>query len=102
MQIRGLKTSDIFKMSKILKKMWIKIDPADKSKEQLGAELILAIGENLYLAEDEVYDFLGNLVGLTGAEFSELPITEVIEIGKQFKAQPGVSDFFKVAGQSKK
>jgi hypothetical protein len=97
--MRSLKTSDIFKMSKILKKMNLKIDPKGKTQEQLGAEFVIAAAENLHLAEKEVNEFLGDLIGLKGEEFADLPIFEAVDIIKQFKAQPGVANFLSQAGQ---
>jgi hypothetical protein len=98
--LRGLKTSDIFKMSKILKKMGLKID-ADKEKTQvqLGAEVILSIFENIHLAENEVNEFLADLCGMKTEEFSELPIEKTMEIIKEFKQIQGVLNFLKLANQ---
>ena len=97
--MRELKTKDVFKMSKILKKISLKLETNEKTQEQMGAELIIMIGENLHLAEKEVNDFMGDLVGITGEEFAELRIEETLEYVKQFKSMPGITNFFKLAGQ---
>jgi hypothetical protein len=97
--MRPLKMGDVFKMSKILKKMNLKIDPNGKTQDQLGAEFVIAAAENLHLAEEEVNDFLGDLVDMPGWEFAALPISEAVDIIKQFKAQPGVANFLSQAGQ---
>ncbi|KNY24847.1 hypothetical protein [Pseudobacteroides cellulosolvens] len=99
MEIRQLKTNDLFKMSKILKKMGLKLDTKGKSQEQLGAELVMSAIENIHLAQDEVNEFLGDLVGMTGPEFGELPIDNSFEIIQKFKSIPGIANFFKKAGQ---
>jgi len=78
MKIRELRTSDIFKVSKILKKMNLKIE--GEKQEEVGKNLIMAVFENLHLAEDEVNEFVGGLVGLKPEEFAELPLPESIKI----------------------
>lgn len=98
--LRGLKTSDIFKMSKILKKMGLKVDAAEgKSQKQVGAELILLVFENLHLAEIELNEFLADMCGMKPEEFAELPIEKTLEIIKEFKQIPGLLDFLKQANQ---
>ena len=101
--MRGLITSDIFRMSKILKKMGIKVaaetdEGKEKSQNQMGAELIVTVLENIHLAEFEVNEFLGDLSGMTGDEFSKLSISDAFKIIKEFKELPGVSDFLQQAG----
>lgn len=104
--MRTLKTKDIFKMSKILKKIDVdfsSIETEGKSAETAGMEMVKVVVENMYQAEDEVNEFLGNLVGLTGEEVSELDLEDGIEIVKQFKNIKGLDFFFKSATkQSKK
>ena len=97
--MRELKTADIFRMSKILKKMNIKLNAEGKTAEKLGGELILQLGENLHLVENEVNEFMGSLVGCTAIEFSELPIAKTFEYFEEFKKLPGIADFFKSAGR---
>lgn len=110
--IRGLITSDIFKMSKILKKMGLKINTKEtikdqsgneilstKTQEQMGAELILSVFENIHLAEQEVNEFLADLASLTSEEFSKLPIEKTFEIIKELKNIPGLAGFLKQANQ---
>ena len=98
--LRNLKTSDIFKMSKILKKMGLKVDAGEgKTQQQVGAELILSVFENIHMAEAEVNEFLADLSGMKAAEFAELPIEQTMEIIKEFKRIPGLASFFNAAGQ---
>lgn len=101
--MRELKTADIFKMSKILKKIDITIDAEGKSSMQLGAEIILGAIENFHMAEKEITAFLADLIGITPKQFGELPITETMKYMEQFKELEGIESFFKLAGkQSKK
>lgn len=100
--MRELIFTDVFRMSRILKKIDIKNklgDLSDKSQEDVGAAMILAIIENLGAAEKEINEFMGDLVGLTGEEFGALPIAKSMEYFAEFKDQPGIKDFFKSAGQ---
>jgi len=109
--MRPLKTTDVYKMSRILKKINIRVDTETtklvngkekttaKTQNQLGAEMILAIGENLHQAENEVNDFLAELIGITKEEFSNLPITETFKYIEEFKQNEDVKSFFKLAGQ---
>lgn len=100
--MRELKTADVFKMSKILKKMDIKIDVEGKTQAQVGGELILKIGENLHLAEQEVNEFMGSLIDIPAKEFAELPLTKTFEYFEEFKNMPGIGNFFKFAGRLNK
>lgn len=97
--LRDLRTSDIFKMSKIIKKMGIKVETKDKSQEQVGADLILTVFENIHLAENEFYEFFGDLCGKTPEEFAKLPFEETLAILKKFKEIPGINTFFQGASQ---
>lgn len=98
--MRKLKTSDIFKMSKILKKMNIRFEIEEGiTPSQMGIQMIQRIIENLHLAEDEVNEFLGSLVGLDAKKFSELPIEDTLQIITLFKGQKGIANFLKLAGK---
>lgn len=99
--MRPFKTADIYKMSKILKKMNIKIEVNDKiTQQQMGVQMVQKIAENLHQAENEVNGFLAELVGIDAAKFSELPIEETFEIISLFKEQKGLSNFLQLAGKS--
>jgi hypothetical protein len=101
--LRELKSKDVFKMSKILKKMNLKINADEaKTQKQVGAELILSVFENLHLAEFEVNEFLADMAGIKIEEFEELPFEKTMEIVKEFKNIAGLSSFLKQANQSTK
>lgn len=114
--MRPLKTSDIFKMSKILKKLEVKsidviksidinsiVSKGEEEQKKAGLLAVVALvqkaAENLYRAEDEVNSLLGELVGITGEEFGEIPIEETLEIISLFKEQKGLANFLKLAGK---
>jgi len=79
--------------------MGIKVDTKDKTQEQVGADLILTVFENIHLAEQEFYEFFGDLCNKTPEEFKKLPFEETLEILKEFKKIPGINNFFRQASQ---
>lgn len=106
LKMRKLKTLDMYSMSKILKKMNLKaeISPGVKGKgvEEVGFEIILTALEHLHLAQDEINEFIGGLVGLSAAEFNDLEFEDTLKIFAMFKELKGVGNFIKSAGQLKK
>ena len=94
--MRQLITNDAFTMSRIIKKLNIKIQ--GQTDEEIGMELMLQIVENAHMAQSEINDFFGSLSGMSGEEFGKLPISQSLEIIKQFKELDGISDFFKLVG----
>ena len=100
--MRDLKTSDIYKMSKILKKMNLKLEVNEKtSQTQMGAEMIQRIAENIHLAEKEVNEFISELIGISADEFANLSIKNAKKYIDEFKKLEGISDFLKLAGKAK-
>ena len=99
--MRQLTTNDVFKMSRILKKLNINLD-SKGTDEEIGMKLLVQIAENAYLAQNEINEFLGSLTGMTGEEFGNLPIKESMEIMNEFKQLDGIVDFFSLVGQSTK
>lgn len=95
--MRALIFDDVYKMSKILGKIDVKLDPTAESVAQLGIGAILEVGGSLHLAQKEVDSFLGSMVGITGEEFNQLPFTKVMEYVEAFKKLDGVDAFFKSA-----
>lgn len=98
--MRELKSGDIFRMSKIIKKINIKVEvKKGMTQSQAGLEVITQILENLHLAEKEVSDFMGDLIGITGQEFQELSLADTMNIFKQFQELEGVESFLKLANK---
>lgn len=98
--MRALTFNDTFKMSAILGKLKIEIDPAGKSQEQVGAEMLIAIGSNAHRAKEEINEFMGDLFGVD--DFGNLPLEKSLEYFAEFKATKGIGSFFKFASQLKK
>jgi len=99
--MRQLTTNDVFKMSRILKKININLD-SNGTDEEVGIKLLMQIAENAYLAQNEINEFLGSLNGMTGEEFGNLPIKESLAVMNEFKKLDGIVDFFSLVGQSTK
>lgn len=98
--MRKLKGTDIFAMSKILKKMGIKPDvKKGMTQEQLGVDMFVMVLENIHLAEDEINEFMSGLIGISKEEFAELELEEMMDIFAQFKEQKGLDTFFKQLGK---
>lgn len=111
MKLRKLNGNDIFKASRILKKMDFKMNMEEikqfmekENKEDqnienaqmaAGLEVFKRILENLYLVQDEVNDFLGSLCGCSGEEFGEKDLDEVAEVMIAFKGMVKESNFLK-------
>ena len=110
--LRQLKLKDMYKMSRILKKMDLKnnVDLGNMfkgegttgSQTKLGLELMLLIGENIHLVEDDVNEFLGDLSNKTKDEVENLSLKETKELFAEFKKLDGISDFFSKAGKQTK
>lgn len=100
--MRDLKTSDIFKASKILKKMNLKFQISEgMTKHEAGVHMITQVVENLHLAEKEVNEFMGSLIGISGKEFSELTIVESMKHIEELKKQD-ILGFLSLASKSTK
>jgi hypothetical protein len=97
--LRKLNISDIFKVSKIIKKMGVKIETENKTQSQLGAELILSMFENIHLAESEISEWMGSLAGITAEEFKNQDIEKTIEMISELKQLSGITNFFKSASR---
>lgn len=99
-KMRKLKTGDIYKMSRILKKMDIELTVEEGvSQTQMGIQMVQRILENLHQAEKEVNEFLAELIGITAEEFNELSLGEVVDVFNQFKNQEDIGAFLKLAAK---
>lgn len=88
-QIRKLKTKDVFSFVRILKKLKAKDEmpklniSQDKDTNYLevyGTKLIYFLIDNLDSIENDVYEFVGDIVGMTPEAFSNLDLTEIVNI----------------------
>lgn len=99
--MRALKFNDVYKMSRILKKIKVseEINLEGKTQTEVGVELVMGIFENADKAQKEINEFFGDLTEMSGEEFGELPPEEFMKHIEDFKNQPGVKDFFNAAGK---
>lgn len=98
--MKELTAKDLFKLSKIVRKMGIKISVVDengvrKSQEQIGADFILHIISSIDLAQGEIVALLAELEGKTIDEIENQSPKELFEQIKNLLAQQGVTDFLK-------
>lgn len=101
MQIRKLKTRDIFPLSRIV----AKLDLVRLSKmvsgdaEQVGMLIVGLLAERLADMESDLFPFLADLCGIKTEEFAELPMADLRDVVTQLMAQPEVAGFFGSAKQ---
>ena len=105
MIVRKLKAPDLFTFSKLLNKMGLRDEISDllklpedgKTKEPSGVivvKLVVVILENIYLAENEFYDFVSPIVDKTPEELKELELTEIKYVINEIIKDPGFISFF--------
>lgn len=104
---RKLKGKDIFKVSKIMKKIGLKKEISalatyleeGQSKEDLamnlGIEFFTMIIENIHMAEKEIFDFLADLLGMSAEEYSERDLDLIIDDIEALKNSEDLVGFFK-------
>lgn len=112
MKIRKLKGKDLFKFTKILRKLGVKdeikgvisgFNAKGKKKneilEQLGTDVIFTIIERLDLAETEISEFMGELLGMKAEEWLDLELEEMMESFRLLLTEDGFASFFKQAAK---
>lgn len=97
--MRDLKTSDLFKLSGIIRKMNIKNElqsiKADSNDEvQYGIQFIIVLIENMDKAEDELSAFFGDLIGISAQQFKEMNLDQLSEFINELKQVKGLGSFF--------
>ena len=110
---RNLKTSDLFVLSRILKKMNIKDEIKGLAKDITGAtvkakkaaeqgmeiDLTMLFVENIGNAEPEIYKFLGSLSGKKAQEIADQSPADTINMVKELFSQEGFTDFLSLASK---
>jgi hypothetical protein len=109
--MRKLKTSDIFALTRIVKKMNIKKEIAEVAKDVSGftadekvkaeatmqTSIILIFVENLGSAETEIYKLLADVTGTTAEDIENMDIDLLIPMIKELFSQEGIGSFLSVA-----
>ncbi|MDQ0254930.1 hypothetical protein J2S74_002312 [Evansella vedderi] len=112
--IRNIKTRDIPKVSRILKKMDIdKFDVMNMVNSLVGKDINAAqkaagIEAMLYLltrlgnAENDFYEFFSSLTEgkMSPDEFADLDIEDLVEFMKALKEQKGIMNFLRLLSKS--
>lgn len=94
--MRRLKFKDAGKASKILKKLNLRVseDLDIENAEALGASLFLKLAENYSNVEDEVAEFMADLIeDMTAGEFKELELEEAFKYFEKLSKDEGLSNF---------
>lgn len=97
--MRKLKTTDLFAMSKILKKIGIKLEGNGKTQQQFGIDMFVAFLENMHMAEEEFNGFFASLLNITEKEFAELAIEDTFRAIEEFKNQEGLKLFLSMVSK---
>lgn len=101
--MRKLKLSDAGKASKILKKLELRVDGKGEfsSAEAMGASLFLIAMENYNQAENEIAEFMSDLIGgdMTKQKFLELDLEDALPYFEELKQDTGLKGFFKLLGK---
>lgn len=98
--MRSLKGNDIFVVSRMLKKLDIKLEvKKGMSQEELGGILIKQLFENLHIVQDDFNDFLGSLCGISGEEIGNLELDVYIDKINQLKDKISGTNFLQNAIQ---
>lgn len=92
--IRQLKFSDLGPVSKIIKKLQLRVEKGTTSAEELGASLFLKLLENYSDVENDVASFFANMIeDMTKEEFLSLPLREVLEYLEELRKDEGLESF---------
>ena len=109
--MRNLKTSDLFILSKIIKKMDIKSDIKALSQDLVGKtdeekikaeqglqiDLLMLFTENIGSAEKEIYNLLADLEGKKPKEIEDMELAGFIVLIKELFEQESLTSLFSMA-----
>lgn len=109
--MRNLKTSDLFTLSKIVKKMNIKNDIKSLAKDITGLtedekikaeqtmqiDLVMLFVENIGSAEKEIYNLFADITSKTAKEIEDMDLDKFIELITELFKQDGISNFLSQA-----
>jgi hypothetical protein len=99
--MRKLKTSDVFRLSSIIRKLGLKKELASLNKEQsaeaFGLQLFLLIFENMDQAEEEITTFFADVAEMKPDEFKEMDFEQLGKFIQDLRQTAGLADFFRLA-----
>jgi len=111
--MRKLKTSDLFSLSRILKKMNIKdeikvlakditgatSEEKKKAEQDMEIELAMLFVENIGAAEKEIYKFFADLTGKTAADIENMDLNDFMNLVQELFNQEGFESFLSTASK---
>lgn len=105
--MRNLKFEDVGKVSKILKKLQLRVDKDlnVQDEEALGASLFLKLAENYHSVQDDVASFMAGLLEdeeMTKEKFLNLELDEVYEYFIKLKEDKGLTRFLSIVSKTMK
>lgn len=113
--MRKINTSDIFAMSKLLKKIDAKEilldayekgeltkDATEEEQKKLGIDFVFAILDKCSEegVEDAFYEFFASICEKSADDIANQPITDTIEMFKQIAKENDLASFFEFAFKS--
>lgn len=98
--MRRLQTKDVFKVSKIIKKMNLDFTISEgMSQHEAGTLVIKHMAENMHMAEAEITDFMADLVGMSAEDYAKLPLIDTMKYFEELKEQEDIKSFLSFAGK---
>ena len=96
--LRKIKFGDLCAASKIIQKLGLRIEGnCSSSLEEIGASLFLVLIEKYHIVENDVAQFMSNLIeDMTKEEFLGLNLDEVLEYIEALKKDEGLSRFLRI------
>ncbi|MFL8888933.1 hypothetical protein [Helcococcus kunzii] len=105
--MRNLQFKDVGKVSKILKKLQLRVDKDlnVQDEEALGASLFLKLAENYSAIQEDLAEFMADLLkdeDITKAKFLELELDEVYDYFMKLKEDKGLTRFLSIVSKTMK
>jgi len=96
--LRKIKFGDLGAASKIIQKLGLRIEGnGSSSLEEIGASLFLVLIEKYHIVENDVAQFMSNLIeDMKKEEFLDLNLDEVLEYIEELKKDEGLSRFLRI------
>lgn len=96
--LRKIKFGDLGAASKIIQKLGLRIEGnGSSSLEEIGASLFLVLIEKYHIVENDVAQFMSNLIeDMTKEKFLDLNLDEVLEYIEELKKDEGLSRFLRI------
>ncbi|MDQ0417924.1 hypothetical protein J2Z48_002108 [Croceifilum oryzae] len=102
--MRELQLEDLFKFTRILRKLDIKkeiqsldFQNVENDSTGIGIQVFWLLLENSDKAEKEVYEFLASVAGVTPQEMKTMSLSQLGELIQEFQKIPGLANFFRSA-----